>query len=263
MRTKKVKLTPIVIIVCLCLLSVKTIDLSTNAIPYHFLSSTENQAGYFSTLKNVLLSQLNIASAQNITDNDAGATTSTDVIEDAVAKQLETEDQKNAEEIQRIFKGYQDYIDLAPSEIKLLYELTIRRQKLDQREQSIEEREATLRALEKRVKESNERLTLVKGEVEKLLSVFDKSFEQERKKLQQIYSNMKPAEAARIFNTLDINTLSLVITGMKPRDAAPILGKMNVEKARAITDEFVESNKKTLAKRLREKVEQEENQENN
>ena len=49
---------------------------------------------------------------------------------------------------------------------------------------------------------------------------------------------MKPKDAARIFQELEINTLMLVVEKMSERKLAPIMAKMNPKKATEITVEL-------------------------
>jgi flagellar motility protein MotE (MotC chaperone) len=51
---------------------------------------------------------------------------------------------------------------------------------------------------------------------------------------------MKPKSAARIFEELDLDVLLPVIERMKERKIAPILAKMNAEKAKTITTELAQ-----------------------
>ena len=53
--------------------------------------------------------------------------------------------------------------------------------------------------------------------------------------LVKIYETMKPDEASRILETLDMPILLGVIQRMKPARTAPIMAKMNPEKAKEIT----------------------------
>ncbi len=160
---------------------------------------------------------------------------------------------KREEDIDRIFKGYQDYIDLAPSEVRILYELTERRLKLDQREQNIKEQEAALEAINKRLQERNKVMEDLNFELKKQLGILDNTLEAERKKIRDLYANMKPIEAAIIWNNMDADTLTLIITGMPARVTGPIMGKMNPDKVLKITQAMAESNRKNLIEKLRKK----------
>jgi len=49
---------------------------------------------------------------------------------------------------------------------------------------------------------------------------------------------MKPRDAARIFEELDMDTLLLVAERMKERKLAPLMAQMNPEKAKEMTVEL-------------------------
>ncbi|MFR8206871.1 MAG: MotE family protein [Alphaproteobacteria bacterium] len=53
---------------------------------------------------------------------------------------------------------------------------------------------------------------------------------------------MKPKDAARIFNTLDMNITVALLKGMKPSSSSAILSQMNSEKAKAVTSELIGNN---------------------
>ena len=66
----------------------------------------------------------------------------------------------------------------------------------------------------------------------------DTGGEQEEERVQslvKIYEGMKPKEAGRIFETLDIDTLLLVAERMKERKLAPIMAAIDPEKAKELT----------------------------
>src|SRR3546814_4430099 len=53
--------------------------------------------------------------------------------------------------------------------------------------------------------------------------------------LVKIYESMKPKDAARIFEELDMEVLLEVVERMKERKTAPILAEMNPERAKTVT----------------------------
>ena len=55
------------------------------------------------------------------------------------------------------------------------------------------------------------------------------------KQLIKIYSNMKPKDAARVFDELPLAILLDLVGGMKEGNSAPILAAMNSDKARQVT----------------------------
>jgi flagellar motility protein MotE (MotC chaperone) len=54
---------------------------------------------------------------------------------------------------------------------------------------------------------------------------------------------MKPKDAARIFDTLEMNVLLDVIGRMKEQKTSPILANMNPDKARDVTIKLAEQRK--------------------
>lgn len=121
------------------------------------------------------------------------------------------------------------------SELRLLQELAERRQLLVSRERIIEEREVLLRAAEQRLVEKQVELNAAKEAIEGLL---DKVDEQEKARIRQlvnIYENMKPKDAARIFDELEMPVLLGVIQSMKERKVAPVIAAMAATKARDLT----------------------------
>lgn len=53
-----------------------------------------------------------------------------------------------------------------------------------------------------------------------------------------MYENMKPKDAARIFDTLDMDILLSVVEQMRGRKMSPILAAMNPEVAQRLTVEL-------------------------
>jgi len=58
------------------------------------------------------------------------------------------------------------------------------------------------------------------------------------KSLVKIYENMKPKDAAPIFEQLDMDVLLDIVDRMKEAKVAPILAQMNPAKAKEVTDEL-------------------------
>jgi len=74
--------------------------------------------------------------------------------------------------------------------------------------------------------------------ITKLIKTYDDEQSAKVKSLVKIYENMKPKDAARIFQELDMDTLLMVAERMKERKLAPIMAKMNPIKATEITVEL-------------------------
>jgi flagellar motility protein MotE (MotC chaperone) len=128
-------------------------------------------------------------------------------------------------------------------EVQLLQELAERRTVLDGREQQLEEREVLLRAAEQRLVEKQTELTSTKEEIVALLKQQDKQEKAKITQLVAIYENMKPKDAAIIFNELEMPVLLQVIKNMKERKVAPVIASMSTEKARSLTKELADQRK--------------------
>ena len=127
---------------------------------------------------------------------------------------------------------------LTPAEIDLLQQLAERRQVLEFREQEFELRTGLLAAAESRIDKKVEELKVLRETISGLIKTFDAQQDAKLLSLVKIYENMKPKEAARIFEALEMDTLLEVAERMKERKLAPIMAKMDPEKARDMTVEL-------------------------
>lgn len=127
---------------------------------------------------------------------------------------------------------------LTPTEIDLLQQLAERRQVLESREQEFEIRTGLLAAAESRIDKKVEELKVLRETISGLIKTFDAQQDAKLLSLVKIYENMKPKEAAKIFEALEMDTLLEVAERMKERKLAPIMAKMDPEKARDMTVEL-------------------------
>jgi len=127
---------------------------------------------------------------------------------------------------------------LTPAEIDLLQQLAERRQVLESREQELEIRSGLLAAAESRIDKKVEELKVLRETISGLIKTFDAQQDAKLLSLVKIYENMKPKEAARIFEEFEMDTLLEVAERMKERKLAPIMAKMDPEKARDMTVEL-------------------------
>ncbi|MBM86337.1 MAG: hypothetical protein CMM47_09985 [Rhodospirillaceae bacterium] len=126
------------------------------------------------------------------------------------------------------------------SEIELLQELSKRRKELDARERTVIQREGLLTAAENRLDQKIAELEGVKKEIEGLIMQYDEQEAGQLKELVAIYEKMKPKDASRIFNELDIEILLKVFDQMKASKSASILAGMRPERAKEITSRIME-----------------------
>ena len=127
---------------------------------------------------------------------------------------------------------------LTQAEIDLLQQLAERRENLDSREQEMDIQSGLLQAAETRIDKKVKELKTLQVAIAKLIKTYDDQQSAKVRSLVKIYENMKPKDAARIFEELDMNTLLMVAERMKERKLAPIMAKMNPTKATEITVEL-------------------------
>lgn len=129
------------------------------------------------------------------------------------------------------------------AEIEVLQSLSKRREELDRRERELAQRQALLDAAGQEIDKKVSELGNLRQELEDLLGKQQAAQEDRIKSLVKIYEGMKPKEAARIFDTLEMDILISVIGKMSERKTSPILASMNPEKARALTIRLAEQRK--------------------
>ena len=128
-----------------------------------------------------------------------------------------------------------DPMSFSPQEIEILQSLAQRRDDLDKRAAEIDRHEALLQATEQRIDEKIARLQQMEGKINDAFKKEDQKDEAKIKSLVRIYETMKPKEAARIFEQLDLPVLLDVLEQMKELKTAPILAAMDPGKAKAVT----------------------------
>jgi len=133
-----------------------------------------------------------------------------------------------------------DPLLMTDEEIDLLRALADRRKTLDARAREINDREVLLQAAQRRIEEKVSGLEDLKASIEALLQQRDLEAETQYDSLVKIYESMKPKDAARIFEELEMAVLIPVVERMKERKIAPILAKMNPAKAKSITVELAQ-----------------------
>ena len=127
---------------------------------------------------------------------------------------------------------------LTQAEIDLLQQLAERRENLDSREQEMDIQGGLLKAAETRIDKKVKELKTLQAAIAKLIKSYDDQQNEKLQSLVKIYENMKPKDAARIFEELDMDTLLMVAERMKERKLAPIMAKMDPTKATEITVEL-------------------------
>ncbi|MFV1851106.1 MAG: MotE family protein [Thalassospira sp.] len=123
-------------------------------------------------------------------------------------------------------------------EIDLLQNLSVRRGELDRKEQRLDERESLIAAAEARIDAKIEEMKSLKSAIEGLVETKEVQEDDRIKKLISVYEKMKPKDAARIWNDLDMDILLQVALGMREANTAAVLSQMTPDRARALTAEL-------------------------
>ena len=124
------------------------------------------------------------------------------------------------------------------AERAILEHLQQRRQELEKRARELDIREGLIADAERRVES---KLMQVKEGQQQLTAAVQKKDEAEAarfKGLVTMYENMKPRDAAKIFDRLDVNVLLQVASMMNPRAMSEVLALMSPDRAQQLTVEL-------------------------
>ena len=128
--------------------------------------------------------------------------------------------------------------ELTRAELDVLQSLRKRREALDAREVELSLRESMIKAAEHNLEARIEEWKRLKVEVEKLLARYETDQNKELQTLATYYEKMKPKDAARVFNALDLPYLIQIVARMKEAKVADIIGKMDTLSAKTLTMEL-------------------------
>ncbi|MGD0191047.1 MAG: hypothetical protein ABSD74_09925 [Rhizomicrobium sp.] len=121
------------------------------------------------------------------------------------------------------------------SEVDVLTSLSRRRAELETRARELQTQQELIVAAEKRVDDKIASLKSLQSQIQVLLVQRDAAQQKQIDALVKTYSQMKPRDAARIFNSLEENVLVPVAGQMKPDVLAAILGLMDSQNAQKLT----------------------------
>ncbi|MCR9212458.1 MAG: hypothetical protein NXI13_01970 [Proteobacteria bacterium] len=124
------------------------------------------------------------------------------------------------------------------SELQVLERLVERRDELDRRSQEIDMRDNLLKVTEARIDEKINELKKMEETLNDLLQLHDEQEKAQMESLVKIYEKMKPKDAARIFNSLEMDILIDVASKIKEAKMASILASMNSQRANKLTVEL-------------------------
>jgi len=127
---------------------------------------------------------------------------------------------------------------MSEAEIVVLESLSARRAELDKRAKDMDTREQLLAAAEKRVEDRIEELKGLEKRISARLGEVDQETNQQLASVVKMYEGMKPKDAARIFERLDMGVLVDVARRMNPRNMSAVLAAMDPVTAQELTVEL-------------------------
>jgi flagellar motility protein MotE (MotC chaperone) len=127
---------------------------------------------------------------------------------------------------------------VSPSERAILERLQSRRQELEARAREIDIRESLLKASEKRVESRVEELKEIESRITTATQQKSEADAARFKGIITMYEGMKPKDAAKVFDHLEMSVLFEIASQIAPRKMADILGLMSTEAAERLTVEM-------------------------
>jgi flagellar motility protein MotE (MotC chaperone) len=127
---------------------------------------------------------------------------------------------------------------VSPSERAILERLQARRQELEQRAREIDIRESLLKAAEKRIESRVEEAKATEAKVTAAAGQKAETDAARFKGIITMYESMKPKDAAKVFDRLEMSVLYEIASQIAPRKMSDILGLMQPEAAERLTVEL-------------------------
>jgi flagellar motility protein MotE (MotC chaperone) len=127
---------------------------------------------------------------------------------------------------------------VSPSERAILERLQARRQELESRSREIDIRESLLKEAEKRIESKVGEMKAIEA---KTAAVNQQKAEAENARFKGIvtmYENMKPKDAAKVFDRLEMPVLLEIAAQIQPRKMSDIMGQMQPDAAERLTVEL-------------------------
>jgi flagellar motility protein MotE (MotC chaperone) len=127
---------------------------------------------------------------------------------------------------------------VSTSERAILERLQSRRQELEARAREIDIRESLLKAAEKRIESRIEELKAVESRISTATEQKSEADTARFKGIITMYEGMKPKDAAKVFDRLEMSVLFEIASQIAPRKMSDILGLMSAEAAERLTIEM-------------------------
>lgn len=129
-------------------------------------------------------------------------------------------------------------------ELNHLQKLVQRKEQLDAREAELSRLEAELSAQREEIEKKLKSMDETRAGISNMLQERSTQDAEKVETLVQVYSNMKPANAAKVLESMDEDLAVEIIGRMKKKNAAEVLNLMKPEKAQVFSEKFAGYRKK-------------------
>lgn len=119
-----------------------------------------------------------------------------------------------------------------------LFKLADRKKQLDQREEELNKLAEQIEKQKNEITEKLAKLEETRLTISKALEEKIKADDAKVETLVQMYTNMKPVQAAKVFETLDEDLVIEILGRMKKKNAADILNLIKPEKAQVFAERY-------------------------
>lgn len=113
-----------------------------------------------------------------------------------------------------------------------------RKKQLDLREEELKKLEAEILVQRESIDKKLEEVESIRKQISQQLEDRVKADEQKVDTLVQVYSQMKPQQAAKVFETIDEDLAVQILTKMKRKSAADILNLLKPDRAQALSEKY-------------------------
>ncbi|MBB3871853.1 MotE family protein [Brevundimonas mediterranea] len=127
---------------------------------------------------------------------------------------------------------------ISPAELKIIQSLSQRRTELDARDQDFATTLPLMVAAEQKLDAKVQALAALKAEMKQMLGQVDEREKAEIDRLVQVYSAMRPKEAAPVMASLEDRVRLPVAAAMRPRTLAAIMAQMTAPQAKELTEKL-------------------------
>lgn len=128
--------------------------------------------------------------------------------------------------------------DIESDDSDYIYKLTERKKALDLREEELSKKAAEIEAQKVLVEKKLTELEEYRIKISTMLQDRIKADDAKVETLVQVYTSMKPSQAAKIFETMDEDLVIDILSRMKKKSAAEILNLIKTEKAQAFAERY-------------------------